>query len=102
MAKKRIRENEYREEFKDTVKVKEIRRIKGRQEKNRGIFYGLGMFGIVGWSIAIPTVAFAILGIWIDKAWPARFSWTLMLLTIGLIIGCLNAWYWVQRESRSD
>jgi ATP synthase protein I len=25
-----------------------------------------------------------------------------MLLFIGVIVGCLNAWYWVKRESRRD
>lgn len=94
------RENEHLEEFKKKVKTKEIRRIKGRQEKKQGILYGLGMFGMVGWSVAIPTVAFAAIGLWIDKTWPGRFSWTLMLLTVGLVIGCLNAWYWVRKESK--
>ena len=28
----------------------------------------------------------------------APYSWTLMLLLIGLIIGCLNAWHWVDSE----
>lgn len=93
---------EYLEEFKKKVKDKETRKIKGRQEKKRGILYGLGMFGVVGWSVAIPTVAFAAIGLWIDKTWPNKFSWTLMFLTFGLIIGCLNAWYWVRRESKGD
>jgi hypothetical protein len=25
-----------------------------------------------------------------------------MLLFIGVIVGCLNAWYWVKRESRGS
>ena len=38
------------------------------------------------------------LGIWVDKQYPSRYSWTLMFLLMGLIIGCLNAWLWVQSE----
>ena len=31
---------------------------------------------------------------------PADYSWTLMLLCIGLLIGCLTAWRWIAREYR--
>jgi ATP synthase protein I len=37
-------------------------------------------------------------GLWIDATFPSRFSWTLMLLLLGVGLGCLNAWYWVTRE----
>ena len=60
------------------------------------------MFGLVGWSVAIPTVLGVVVGIWIDVTWPSRFSWTLMLRFIGITLGCLNAGYWVTRESRHD
>jgi len=40
------------------------------------------------------------LGIWLDKNHPASHSWTLMLLAIGLGLGCFNAWHWVAKESR--
>jgi ATP synthase protein I len=62
----------------------------------------LGMFGLVGWAVAIPTLIGIAVGIWIDKRWPSPYSWTLMLLVIGVVVGCLNAWYWVRRESRRD
>ncbi len=62
------------------------------------MWYGLGMFGTVGWSVAVPTVTAAFVGVWIDYHWPSKYSWTLMLLLIGLIIGCWNAWYWVRKE----
>ena len=39
-------------------------------------------------------------GVWIDTKWPSRYSWTLLLLMAGVMLGCLNAWYWVTRESR--
>lgn len=86
------------------VDVKETRKIRARREReeNRRVWFGLGMFGLVGWSVAIPTLMGIALGIYIDMTWPSRFSWTIMLLFIGVILGCLNAWYWVQRESRRD
>jgi ATP synthase protein I len=41
------------------------------------------------------------LGIWIDATWPGRFSWTLMLMLGGLLLGCWNAWYWISLEQRA-
>ena len=81
------------------VKKKEERKVKARLSGNNYIWVGIGMYGLVGWSVAIPTLIGVALGIWIDKTWPSRFSWTLMLLMAGLIVGCLNAWYWVKKES---
>lgn len=79
---------------------KEARKLRARRHKDRGIWFGLGTFGMVGWSIAIPTLLGVALGIWIDGNWPSRFSWTLMLLLGGLLIGCLSAWYWLNFESQ--
>ena len=56
------------------------------------------MSGLVGWSVTIPTLIGAALGMWVDKHYPSPYSWTLMLLFMGLIIGCLNAWQWVHSE----
>lgn len=84
------------------VGEKESRKIKARGKKYQNIWFGLGMFGMVGWSVVIPTLIGVALGIWIDSKYPSRFSWTLMLLVGGLFLGCLNAWYWVNRESGQD
>ncbi len=80
------------------VGAKEARKLKARRERYRGIWFGLGAFGMVGWSVALPLLAALALGIWIDSRWPSRFSWTLMLLVVGIALGCLNAWNWVSRE----
>jgi ATP synthase protein I len=85
------------EAFTRKVGSKEARRIKGRNQKDETIWFGLGMFGIVGWSIVVPTLIGIALGLWIDKTWPSRFSWTLMMLILGVSLGCLNAWYWVKK-----
>ena len=90
------------EEFEREVEAREARKLKARREQKRPVWFGLGMFGLVGWSVAIPTLIGIALGIWLDMTYPSRFSWTLTLLFIGVILGCINAWYWVQRESRRD
>jgi ATP synthase protein I len=60
------------------------------------------MFGLVGWSVTIPTLAGIALGAWLDHRYPGQVSWTLTFLVIGVAVGCLNAWYWVQQESNRD
>lgn len=86
-------------ELVDRVAAKEARRIRARQ-REKSIWFGLGMFGMIGWSVAVPTVAAIALGVWIDRRWPSPYSWTLMLLFVGVVLGCVNAWYWVTRERR--
>ena len=56
------------------------------------------MMGMIGWSVAIPTLLGAALGGWIDRTHPGTRSWTLALLVGGLAIGCWNAWRWVTNE----
>jgi ATP synthase protein I len=92
-------DSEDEKDLSEEIGSKEERKIKARREKDRGVWFGLGMFGMVGWSVAIPTLIGIVVGIWIDKSWPGPYSWTLMCLVMGLIVGCINAWYWVKRES---
>ena len=90
---------QYQDELSEQVAKKEQRKMKARREQGRSIWYSLGMFGLVGWSIAVPTLAGIAIGIWIDRTWQHKFSCTLMCLFVGVVIGCSIAWYWVKRES---
>jgi ATP synthase protein I len=58
------------------------------------------MMGLIGWSVAVPTLLGAGLGLWLDRHYPDGRSWTLALLVLGLAIGCWNAWRWVAREEK--
>jgi ATP synthase protein I len=78
------------------------RKRAARQRAGRGMWFGLGMFGLVGWAVAVPTLAGVALGLWLDALLDDPFSWTLALLLAGVTLGCVNAWYWVSRESRHD
>ena len=71
-----------------------------RRHVTRTVWFGLGMMGLIGWSVVVPTLLGAALGIWLDNRHPGSHSWTLMLLVIGLAIGCLNAWHWVAKEDK--
>lgn len=85
----------------DQVGVKAARKIKARRNAAPGVWFGLGMMGLVGWSVAVPTLLGAALGLWLDEHHAGGHSWTLALLVAGLVIGCLNAWHWVVREERA-
>ena len=82
------------------VDAKETRKLNAQRKVTQTVWSGLGMMGLVGWSVAVPTFLGTALGIWLDKRYPWGHSWTLTLLIIGLTIGCLNAWHWVAKEDR--
>lgn len=85
-----------------TISRKAERMQRRRARRRESAWFGLGMFGMVGWAVAVPLVGGIALGLWIDARWPGETSWTLILLFAGVALGCLNAWYWVQREGRGD
>lgn len=87
-------------EFSQQVGEKAARKLKAQQHVTQTVWSGLGMMGLVGWSVVLPTLLGAALGIWIDKHYPGTHSWTLALLAIGLGLGCFNAWHWVAKEGR--
>lgn len=84
--------------FSGRIAAKEKRKLKAQRTSSGSVWVGLGMFGMIGWSVAIPTLLGAALGLWLDKTYPQSFSWVLTLLMIGLITGCIIAWYWVAKE----
>lgn len=83
------------------IGAKAARKLAARRDPSDGIWFGLGMMGVIGWSVAIPTVLGAALGFWLDTRHPGSHSWTLALLVAGLAIGCLNAWHWVAKEDKA-
>lgn len=84
----------------ETVGEKALRRLAAQRKGRHSLWYGLGAFGVIGWSIAIPTVIGAALGLWLDRTWPGPFSWTLALLLAGVCVGIFNAWYWMSEEQQ--
>jgi ATP synthase protein I len=86
--------------FSKMVGLKMERKLKAKRNSMSGVWFGLGMMGLIGWSVTIPTLLGVALGIWIDNLYTGGYSCTLMMLVIGLAIGCLNAWYWVSKEEK--
>lgn len=87
--------------FSAEVGHKATRKLKAQQQTTQGIWFGLGMMGLIGWSVAVPTLLGAALGLWLDKTQTGKHSWTLALLVAGLVLGCFNAWHWVAKEEKA-
>ncbi|MCP4078184.1 MAG: ATPase F0F1 [Gammaproteobacteria bacterium] len=88
--------------FENSIGRKATRKLRAKREKDHPAWFGLGMFGLVGWAVAVPALLGTALGIWIDERWTGSISWTLNLLIVGVLLGCFNAWYWVSKESNRE
>jgi len=85
----------------EEVGAKAARKIKARLRRGQGVWFGLGMMGLIGWSVVVPTLLGAALGLWLDKHHPGEHSWTLALMIAGLTLGCFNAWNWISKEEKA-
>lgn len=83
------------------IGAKADRKLRARRHAGGAVWFGLGMMGLIGWSVSVPTILGALLGWWLDRHCPGGRSWTLALLAAGLFLGCWNAWYWVAKEDRA-
>jgi len=64
-----------------------------RAEAQKNTFWSsIALLGVVGWSVALPSLGGIALGLWIDGRWPGRISWAATLFVVGLVYGCASAW----------
>ncbi len=87
--------------FQHQISQKSTRKIQARKER-KNIWFGLGLSGMVGWSVALPSLLGIGLGVWLDTHIQSNSSWALMFLVTGVALGCFNAWYWISKESQGD
>jgi len=85
----------------EQIGAKATRKLRAKRNGEPGVWLGLGMMGLIGWSVVVPTLMGAALGLWLDKQYPGKHSWTLALLVAGLALGCFNAWLWVAKEDKA-
>jgi ATP synthase protein I len=86
--------------FARSVGAQAARKLKASRTR-APVWSGLGMMGLIGWSVVTPTLLGALFGLWLDKRHDGTHSWTLSLLIAGLCIGCGNAWHWVIKEQNA-
>lgn len=89
-----------RQAMAEQIARKAERRLAAERRRGNSVLFGLGMLGLVGWSVAVPALLGTAIGIWLDRSFPGQASWTLTFLLFGVGLGCVNAWYWVQRQNR--
>lgn len=89
------------DDFPRTVRRKAARKRLARGRRD-DVWFWLGMFGMVGWSVAVPMIAGVAFGLWVDRRTDTQVSWTLTGLAVGLAVGCAVAWYWIRQESHRD
>lgn len=85
----------------EQVGAKAARKLRAQRHAAPGVWSGLGLMGVVGWSVVVPTLLGAALGLWLDRRYPGGRTWTLALLMAGLTLGCMNAWHWVSKEDQA-
>ncbi len=79
--------------------ARQAERMKSRRENpGPSPLRGIGTFGMIGWSIVVPTVGGAFLGLWLDRVAPQSFSWTLALILGGVVLGAFIAAAWINKE----
>lgn len=96
------KEQEARRRFEQEITQKQVRLKRARARGDRGIWFGLGMIGLVGWSIAVPVVVGALIGVWLDQRFGGGVRWTLGLIFLGLVMGANNVWQWMEKERRRE
>jgi ATP synthase protein I len=95
--------NERNRRFRRQIETKSVRRQRANKHPRHSSWFGVGMFGLIGWSVSIPTLLGIALGIWLDAHYSVgHISWTLSLLIMGMMLGCLNAAHWINRERKLE
>ncbi|CTQ33301.1 AtpZ/AtpI family protein [Jannaschia rubra] len=89
-----------RDRHADRIGRDATRKQAARDDPGPSPLRGIGAFGVIGWSVAVPTVGGAFLGLWLDRTWPQAFQWTIAMILGGLVVGALIAWAWIDREGR--
>ncbi len=84
------------------VGLRQARILRGRKEGAPNFWRAVAMVGAIGWAVALPTLIGVGIGTWIDHRWHSRYSWTLILLLAGLVMGCVDAWIRISREQEKS
>jgi ATP synthase protein I len=86
-------------EMQRVVLRKSLRRRRARQDAEDSIWVWLGTFGLVGWTVMVPTLTGLAFGIFLDNHVDSSVSFAITFLIVGVAVGASMAWYWVRQES---
>ena len=82
------------------VEKKLIHKAQTMSYRDKRHFYiNLGIIGVFAGHIIVPLLLGVWLGGFLDEHYPHKtISWRLNMIFVGLIIGYIDAWFWVRRE----
>ncbi|GEM_PF-292662 len=90
-------------ELEEIVRRKTDRRQRARQGGGVSIWSYLGTFGLVGWTVAVPTLLGLMIGVYVENRWAEGSNRAVITgLVLGAAVGSAMAWYWVRRESEEE
>lgn len=73
--------------------------ISRSEDKRKYSKMGLSFLGAIGWHIPVPTVLGTLFGRWLDGKYPdSGVPWTLNMLLLGLGVGIISTWLWLEKE----
>lgn len=87
--------------FTRKINVKAERKLKAQRQAHKHVWFGLGMLGVVGWSIVVPGLLGLLIGLWLDNCCPGHYLWALNLFLVGMFLGCINACHWMMKEHKA-
>ncbi|MEZ6133366.1 MAG: hypothetical protein R3C53_00510 [Pirellulaceae bacterium] len=73
-------------------------RLARREKGHRSFWRSLNVLGMVGWPIVLGAVGGVFLGRYFDILFGSGIRFTLMLLTVGVLLGSLVAWKTVTQK----
>lgn len=91
------RELEQRRSGRRLLVAKSRRRERARRRRSR-VGRWVGTFGMVGWTVTVPTLLGLALGAFLDDRFGGRLRFTVSFLLIGVMTGSMTAWYWMRQE----
>ena len=79
---------------------KTLRHERAQRRREQSVWSFLGTFGLIGWTVALPTLAGLVFGLFLDDITDTDRSFAITFLVVGAAVGCFAAWYWIKQESR--
>jgi len=74
--------------------------IKNKNQKETNIWQNLGQVWDLAWVTIVPIILGVFGGQYLDRNYPAGFSWTLSLLVLGAFMGFYNLYDSLMKESK--
>jgi ATP synthase protein I len=83
--------------FADKVEQSADRLLKSRGEQ-KTFWHWASRVGVGGWLFAIPVVAGAYFGKYLDDKSSGKISWTVTFILLGIAAGSFNLWQFLSRK----